>query len=183
MTANFARAGYEKCIPNKMLKQVGSKINAKLYFLPYCLDLENDKEQSKSKIASFALNWLEYMERKTGIAPILYTMTGFLPNFTSKKLARYPLWIAKYNDKDNLGNSSIWIKWVLYQYTNSGKVKGISGNVDLNEMTADFFKAIDSGVSYVGDANPPSQMSKGDSSLNVKELQQNLIKLKFEFPE
>ncbi|MFQ6391330.1 phage holin family protein [Priestia aryabhattai] len=30
MTANFARAGYEKWIPNKMLKQVGSEINAKI---------------------------------------------------------------------------------------------------------------------------------------------------------
>lgn len=30
MTANFARAGYEKWIPNKMLQQVGSEINAKI---------------------------------------------------------------------------------------------------------------------------------------------------------
>lgn len=30
MTANFARAGYEKWIPNKMLKQVGSEITAKI---------------------------------------------------------------------------------------------------------------------------------------------------------
>ncbi|MES9793105.1 GH25 family lysozyme [Priestia megaterium] len=151
--------------------------------MPHCLDLENDKGQSKNRITSFALEWLEYMEKKTGITPILYTMMGFLPNFTSQKLARYPLWIARYNGKDNPGSSSIWSKWAMYQYTDKGKVKGITGNVDLDAMSADFFKAIDTDVSYVGDANPPSQMQKGDSGLNVKELQQNLIKLKFEFPK
>ncbi|MCU7712489.1 GH25 family lysozyme [Priestia sp. JV24] len=151
--------------------------------MPHCLDLENDKGQSKSRITSFALGWLEYMEKKTGITPILYTMMGFLPNLTSQKLARYPLWIARYNGKNNPGSSSIWSKWAMYQYTDKGSVKGIKGNVDLNAMAADFFKAIDTGVSYVGDANPPSQMQKGDSGLNVKELQQNLIKLKFEFPK
>jgi len=30
MTANFARAGYEKWILNKLLQQVGSEINAKI---------------------------------------------------------------------------------------------------------------------------------------------------------
>ena len=147
--------------------------------MPNCLDLENNKGQSKSKITSFALEWLEYMERKTGITPILYTMVGFLPNFTSKKLARYPLWISRYNGKDNPGNSSIWGKRAMYQYTDSGKVKGISGNVDLKAMAADFFKAIDSGVSYVGDAKPPFAYQKDDNGLGVKELQKNLLKLGF----
>ncbi len=30
ITANFARTGYEKWIPSKMLKQIGAEINAKI---------------------------------------------------------------------------------------------------------------------------------------------------------
>lgn len=151
--------------------------------MPHCLDLENGKGQSKARITSFALEWLEYMEKKTGITPLLYTMMGFLPNFTSQKLARYPLWIARYNGKDNPGSSSIWSKWAMYQYTDKGKVKGISGNVDCNAMAADFFKAINTGVSYVADANPPSMLQNGDSGLAVKELQQNIMELGFKLPK
>ena len=139
--------------------------------MPHCLDLEVDKGQSKVRITAFASEWLEYIKEKTGITPLLYTMMRFLLNFTSQRLARYPLWIARYNGKDNPGSSSIWSKWAMYQYTDIGKVKGSSGNVDLNAMASDFLKAIDTGVSYVGDANPPSQLQKGDSGLNVKELQ------------
>lgn len=167
--------------PKKEVDFFLKKLNDMKPDMPHCLDLENDKGQRKAGITSFALEWLEYMEEKTGITPILYTMMGFLPNFTSQKLARYPLWIARYYDKANPGDSKIWSRWAMYQYTDKGSVKGIKGKVDLNVMAADFFKAIDTGISYVGDANPPSQMQKGDSGLNVKELQQNLIKLKFEF--
>jgi len=151
--------------------------------LPHVLDLEDGKGQSKARINSFALEWLKYMKQKTGITPMLYTMYGFFPNFSSKELANYPLWIARYYDKANPGNSSIWSKWSMFQYSDKGSVKGIKGNVDVNAMSADFFKLIDTGVSYVADANPPSSFRKGDSGLGVKELQQDLMKVGYKLPK
>jgi peptidoglycan hydrolase-like protein with peptidoglycan-binding domain len=123
------------------------------------------------------------MKQKTGITPMLYTMYGFFPNFSSKELANYPLWIARYYDKANPGNSSIWSKWSMFQYSDRGSVKGIKGNVDVNAMSADFFKLINTGVSYVADANPPSSFRKGDSGLGVKELQQDLMKVGYKLPK
>lgn len=70
----------------------------------------------------------------------------------------------------------------MFQFTDSGKVRGIKGNVDINEMDSTFFKSIDSGVSLIGNANPPSSYRKGDSGLGVKELQQNLLKLGEKLP-
>lgn len=151
--------------------------------LPHVLDLESAKGQSKATINAFALKWLKYMKEKTGITPMLYTMYGFFPNFTSKELANYPLWIARYYDAKNPGNSSIWSKWSMFQYSDKGSVKGIKGSVDVNAMDADFFKLINTGVSYVSDANPPSSLQKGDSGLAVKELQQDLEKTGYKLPK
>jgi len=156
--------------------------------LPHCLDLEENKGKSKAQVNAFALKWMQYLEKKTGITPILYTGYSFMNNFSSAT-AKYPLWVARYsgsnrvNGMNSPGSSTIWNKWAMFQYTDSGKVKGISGNVDINEMDLDFFKSIDSGVTVVGDANPPSSYRKGDSGLGVKELQQNLIKLGYTLPK
>ncbi|MDE8676443.1 GH25 family lysozyme [Priestia aryabhattai] len=155
--------------------------------LPHCLDLEENKGKSKSQVNAFAIKWMEYLQKKTGITPILYTGYSFMGNFT-KEAAKYPLWVARYSGSnrikgfDNPGSSIIWDKWAMFQFTDSGKVKGISGNVDVNEMELSFFKSIDAGVVVVSDANPPSQLQQGDSGLAVKELQQNLIRLGEKLP-
>ncbi|MBU3569291.1 peptidoglycan-binding protein [Priestia aryabhattai] len=156
--------------------------------LPHCLDLEENKGLSKTKVSTFAVKWMEYLQKKTGITPILYTGYSFIKsNFTSA-LAKYPLWVARYSASnrakgfDNPGDATVWKSWAMFQYTDSGKVKGISGNVDINEMDLAFFKSIDSGVVVVGDANPPSSYRKGDSGLGVKELQQKLVKAGLNLP-
>lgn len=155
--------------------------------LPHCLDLEENDGRTKAQVNAFAVKWMEYLQKKTGILPILYTGYSFMNNF-SNNMAKYPLWVARYSGSNraggmnNPGSSTIWNKWAMFQYTDSGKVKGISGNVDVNEMDLDFFKSIDSGVTVVGDANPPSSYRKGDSGLGVKELQQNLLTLGEQLP-
>ena len=155
--------------------------------LPHCLDLEESNGLSKAKVAAFALKWMEYLQQKTGITPVLYTGYSFLDNFT-KNMAKYPLWVARYSGSNRVkgfnspGSSTIWSSWAMFQFTDSGKVSGIKGNVDINEMDLNFFKYIDSGVGIIGDANPPSSYRKGDSGLGVKELQQNLLKLGEKLP-
>ena len=48
---------------------------------------------------------------------------------------RYTLWLAQYNDKNDMP-CDVW------QYTSSGKVDGISGNVDMNLMYRDLINEI-----------------------------------------
>lgn len=157
--------------------------------LPHCLDLEEAKGRSKAQVSAFGLEWLNYIERKTGIIPILYAGYTFARDYFTTALGKYPLWVARYSGSNrqggmkNPGNLSVWSKWSIFQYTDSGKVKGIGGNVDVNEMDLAFFKDIDSGVTVVGDANPPSSYRKGDKSLGVKEFQQKLLKLGYKLPK
>lgn len=156
--------------------------------LPHCLDLEENKGKSKAQVNAFGLKWMEYLQKKTGITPILYAGLSFSNDNFSTAMAKYPLWVARYSSSNrvggmnNPGDSRYWSKWAMFQFTDAGKVKGIKGNVDINEMDLDFFKAIDSGVSFVGDKNPPSSYRKGDSGLGVKELQQNLLQLGEKLP-
>ncbi|PFJ03210.1 GH25 family lysozyme [Priestia megaterium] len=158
--------------------------------LPHCLDLEENKGQSKAKVNAFTLAWLGYIQKKTAITPILYTGYSFLSNFTSAVAVKYPLWVARYAGGskrpigfDNPGNSNLWNRWAMFQFTDEGRINGIRGNVDVNEMDLAFFKSIDAGVILTGDASPPSSYQKGDNGVGVKELQQKLIKLGYDLPK
>lgn len=157
--------------------------------LPHCLDLEENKGKSEAQVNAFGLKWMEYLQKKTGITTILYAGLSFSNDNFSTAMAKYPLWVARYSSSNrvggmnNPGDSRYWSKWAMFQFTDQGRVKGIKGHVDVNEMDLDFFKSIDSGVTVIGDANPPSSYRKGDSGLGVKELQQNLIKLGYTLPK
>ncbi|MED3870956.1 peptidoglycan-binding protein [Priestia megaterium] len=84
---------------------------------------------------------------------------------------------------DNPDESKVWNQWAMFQFTDEGRINGIRGNVDVNEMDITFFKSIDSGVVLTDDANPPASYHKGDSGLGVKELQQKLMKIGYELPK
>ncbi|MES9774780.1 glycoside hydrolase family 25 protein [Priestia megaterium] len=154
-----------------------NKLGSMKVDLPHCLDLEENKGKTKAQVTAFAVRWMEYIEKKTSITPILYTGYSFIKsNFTSA-VAKYPLWVARYSGSNgskgfaNPGNTAIWNRWAMFQYTDQGKVKGINGNVDINEMDLDFFNSINTGVTVVENNKPSAQLQQGDSGLAVKELQ------------
>ena len=60
-----------------------------------------------------------------GYKPCIYANTSTLNGYVTKP--KYPVWVAQYASKCTYtGNKVMW------QYTSSGKVDGISGNVDLS---------------------------------------------------
>ena len=73
---------------------------------------------------------------------VLYTDHGTLINRMdggrSELLAAYPfLWIARYTNAATPGECGAWEKWTAWQYSQSGKVAGIAGNVDLNRIASE----------------------------------------------
>ncbi len=102
------------------------------------LDLEIMDGLDAKTVIDRAIKWLEVMETRTGRKPILYTF----PNYWEEKLgnpanfAGYPLWIANFGTKTPYVPSA-WKGWVFHQYSESGVLQGISGNVDLNQFNGD----------------------------------------------
>ena len=103
--------------------------------LPPVLDLEVLDGLAPSAVIARASQWLKAIEAATGRKPIIYTFPVFweerLGNPT--QLANYPLWIANFGSKTPY-IPSVWKDWTFHQFSESGVINGIQGNVDLNQF-------------------------------------------------
>lgn len=109
---------------------------AKIKFI--ALDVEEDTLRyansvgiihDRQSITDCAIAFLEKI-RKAGYKPVLYTNWNFIHNYYDMdKMKKYPIWIAYPNSKTpDYDGCAIW------QYSWTGKINGIVGNVDLNFM-------------------------------------------------
>jgi lysozyme len=74
--------------------------------------------------------WLELVENRLGIKPIIYSNLHFYERYLAGHFDEYPLWVARYSDeKPRMGSGKMWDFW---QFSNEGCVEGISRKVDLN---------------------------------------------------
>lgn len=99
--------------------------------LPPVLDVEVTDGASPDSIARGLRTWLQAVERATGRRPIIYTRASFWTASVGAALPEYPLWVAHYGvSAPNLPSG--WPSWTLWQFSDEGRVAGISGNVDLD---------------------------------------------------
>ena len=73
---------------------------------------------------------------KSGYSAGIYTNKYFFTTYLDyKKLEeKYTIWVAQYNDTNTYRG-----KYDMWQYTSSGKVAGIKGNVDMDILYRDIF--------------------------------------------
>lgn len=102
------------------------------------LDLEAPENWAtieQSQRVGLALQWCDGVEKALGVTPVIYLS----PNFVSQTLGtsfaqalkKYPLWIANYNVAQPTIPSP-WTTYVFWQYSDTGSVAGITGDVDLD---------------------------------------------------
>jgi lysozyme len=120
--------------------------------LPPILDVETLAGQSPATVVDKMSQWLTHVEAAIGRKPIIYTGKYFWQdNIASDAFTDYPLWIPNYSfDCPNLPDG-YWNNWVLFQYTDSGSVSGVDGNVDRNLFNGsldDLLKFASGGSSY-----------------------------------
>ncbi|WP_419909046.1 glycoside hydrolase family 25 protein [Hoeflea sp.] len=96
------------------------------------LDLEQTGSASGAQIADGAQAWLETVRAATGRKPLLYTTAGFWSQIGSPAgFDNYPLWVAEYGvNQPHLPQG--WSNYTIWQHSQSGKVAGIEGPVDLD---------------------------------------------------
>lgn len=100
--------------------------------LPPVLDIETTGGLTATQLCDRAAIWLEAVEKATLMRPIIYTYPGFWDNLGTTRFADYPLWIAHYTTAEEPWVPGGWKTWTFWQYSDSGSVSGVSGNVDTN---------------------------------------------------
>lgn len=103
-------------------------------------------------------DWVNRIETVLGVTPIIYTGKYFWQDdVQSTAFSSYPLWHAAYPGNwtptscPDIANQ--WSEWIIWQYTSSGSVAGISGNVDRNTFNGDLaaLQALTFGDAVCGD--------------------------------
>jgi lysozyme len=101
--------------------------------LPPVLDVELSGEQSPSNIAAAMQQWLDNVQQSLGRTPIIYTSASFWNTALggTAAFAGYPLWVAEYTSNPSPNIPAGFSNYAFWQYSQSGSVPGIAGNVDM----------------------------------------------------
>jgi lysozyme len=109
--------------------------------MPPVLDIEaisNDGYNSRIHTLDLLI-FLNYIEKHTGMIPVVYCGYYFARDHIKPTLdfAKYPLWIAWYTtDFSKVKVPLPWKKIKLWQFTETGKIDGVIGNVDINRVVS-----------------------------------------------
>lgn len=124
---HFFQAGSDAAAQaQNFIKTVGS---LEAMDLPPVLDIESAGSASNSSIVTGVQTWLNTVEQGLGRKPMIYTNASFWNAHLNNQFGGYPLWIAHY-DVASPKIPTGWTEWNFWQYSQTGKVQGISGNVD-----------------------------------------------------
>ena len=111
------------------------------------------QQQLVDSLHAFAVMIYEHYH----VAPIIYTYVNFYNRNLSGRFTNYPLFIARYTEDEPELNDGT--KYVIWQYTERGRVNGIKVNVDLSRF----------GNGYsVHDISIKSQHIVGTTGLDIK---------------
>lgn len=107
-----------------------SKVAGKSIDCRLAMDFEDFTGLTNPQIRAIGLAFLEETEATTGKKCIIYS------NYSSAQIlsaafARWPLWQAQYGVSVP-SPLALWPEWTGWQYSNTGHVNGVNGNVDLN---------------------------------------------------
>lgn len=99
------------------------------------LDVEVNGGLSPSALRKNVSSWLQTVQASLGVRPLIYTDKTIWESDVEAGLAAegYPLWVASWTAPPPFLPSE-WSNWEFWQYSDTGKVPGISGPVDLDEF-------------------------------------------------
>ncbi|MHA0857519.1 glycoside hydrolase family 25 protein [Paenibacillus sp. CMAA1364] len=141
--------------------------------LPLVLDIETKEAGSKANVVRTVRAWVEYFKERTGKYPLIYTFPNFIDTSLDTSFSDIPLWYAYYHKDGSPIDRGGWKAWEFLQYSSTGKVNGISGNVDMNEYKGTKEELMHK---YGGiKPKPPSTQPNGKAPLWKEDGRQYLI--------
>lgn len=98
-------------------------------------DFERFDGMSREQFNEVCRAFLRTVEEVTGKQAAIYTSAySAREEFDAQTAAEFPLWVAEYGASTPEPNGN-WEVWVGWQYTNTGRIAGIRGNVDRDVFT------------------------------------------------
>lgn len=98
----------------------------------------------------WALTWLQIVERKMGVKPMIYMSESVVNRYDWANVAKagYGLWVAKYKGNDPIYNYDLtnsgpepnvrhWPFYAMWQFTSTGRLDGYNFNLDCNVFYGD----------------------------------------------
>jgi GH25 family lysozyme M1 (1,4-beta-N-acetylmuramidase) len=108
--------------------------------LPVTIDVEAPSPGVSSAAYARSIHqWVDRVTAGTGRAPMIYTGRYYWdPYVASSDFTSLPLWHAQYTTAACPNLNDRWSDWAFWQYTSSGRVAGIAGNVDRNRWNGTY---------------------------------------------
>lgn len=106
--------------------------------MPPALDVELESEiktHGVAKLLYMTFTWLETIEEKMGVRPIIYTRESIRDNYLSKdsRFKKYQCWIARYHPDGPVNK-----EWKLWQLSEKGRMNGHDDTIDINLYKDDY---------------------------------------------
>ncbi len=111
-------------------------IKGKKFDMPLYFDIEDKKQQPLSRDTCTAIAGAFLMKlEKSGYLPGLYSYDSFFATNLSRELQnKYHIWVANFKDAVPKNVSF----WGMHQYSCTGRINGISGNVDMDNCVFNY---------------------------------------------
>lgn len=136
--AGLPRGAYHFFIASRSGKAQAQNFIENVYLregdLPPVLDVEQMNGTSVTDLQQRVAEWLQVVEKKYNVRPIIYTNVAFYDRFLAGRFDDYPLWVAHYKEKEK---PRIKRDWYFWQHSESGRVNGIDAFVDFNVFNGD----------------------------------------------
>jgi GH25 family lysozyme M1 (1,4-beta-N-acetylmuramidase) len=163
--AGLVRGAYQFFRPNQsvtaqadlMISAIGTPQPGDL---PPIIDVEVTGGVSPASLASKVQTWVARVKQATGVQPIIYTGKYFWRDQVGgANPGTAPLWIAQYTSQcPDLPRP--WTTWAFWQHSESGRVSGISGQVDLNTFNG----SLDELQAFAGMGTPDPGTGSGSAT-------------------
>jgi lysozyme len=103
--------------------------------LPPVVDVEDLSSQSPEKMRKELREFIEHIEKKTKVKPIIYSGLTFYKSYLKGHFDDYPLWIAHYYQAELKAGADT--KWFFWQHSDKARINGIGHVVDFNAFKGD----------------------------------------------
>ena len=99
------------------------------------IDVEENKNWSRDRLRDSVKVFVDIVEDYYGCKPMIYASETFFNRHLGLAFKEYPLFIAKYSDV----SPNVNIKWILWQFSESGKFRAVKENlVDMSRFNKGF---------------------------------------------